>query len=149
MQKRRGVVGSLCCAIALTFALAALVGPAFAKKEPKTYPEQGKIVGVGTKTYVGAAPTLLYPSYRVETDTKVFELLCGNRKGCGGDKKLDIGDALHFRLDQYHGARCAYIVAPEGHDASREERLLILSEDLKSEAKPADSQPTKSDAKPQ
>jgi hypothetical protein len=129
------------------------VESALAKKEPKTYPEEGKVVGMGTKAYVGfGAPTVLFPSYRVETDTKVFELLCDHRKGCGGDKKLQIGDVIHFRLDQYRGTRCAFIVAPEANNPTREDKLIVLSEDLKPEAKPADkpsaAEPRQTDAKP-
>lgn len=150
MQRTQRSVNSLNGAIALICVLAALVGTGFAKKEPKAYPVQGKVVGVGTKAFIGATiPALLYPSYRVETDTKVFELLCDKRKGCGGDKKLDIGDVVHFRIDQYRGTRCAYIVAPAASQANREERLLILAEDVKPDAKPADAQPAKGDAKPQ
>lgn len=107
-------------------------GRAFASKEPKTYPEEGKIVGRGTKAYVSIGhPSVMLPFYTVETDTKTFELICGTRKGCGGDKKLDIGDVIHFRIDQKHGVRCAFIQAPKGGDASREEYLLIGNEELK------------------
>ena len=60
--------------------------------------------------------------------------LCDKKKGCG-DRKLEIGDVIHFPIDQYHGTRCAYIVAPEGSNPTREERLLILSENLKPDAK--------------
>lgn len=136
IQPKQGVLTGFIPKLVLVAILATLAGMAVAKNEPKAHPEEGKIVGTGTKAYAGfGAPTLLYPSYRVETDTKVLELLCDKKKGCGGDKKLEIGDAIHFRIDQYRGTRCAYIVAPEGNNPAREERLLILSEDLKPDAK--------------
>jgi hypothetical protein len=121
-------------------------GVTFAKNETKTYPEEGKVIGLGTKQHV--APTghgFLFPSYTVETETKTFELMCGSGNGCGGDKKLEIGDVIHFRIDQYHGTRCAYIVAPKGNNLTREDRLLILSEELKPDAKdkPAATGPEK------
>jgi hypothetical protein len=135
MQRKQGVLNGFIPRLVLVAILATLAGMAFAKDEPKAHPEEGKIVGTGTKAYIGTVPARLFPSYRVETDSKMLELLCDKRKGCGGDKKLEIGDVIHFRIDQYHGTRCAYIAAPEGNNPNREEKLLILSEDLKPDAK--------------
>lgn len=143
MQRSQGVLNGFITRLALVAILATL---AFAKNEPKAHPEEGKIVGTGTKAFIGySAPALVFPSYRVETETKVLELLCDKKKGCGGDKKLEIGDVIHFRIDEYRGRRCAYIVAPEGNNSTREDRLLILSEDLKPDAKdkPAATAPEK------
>jgi hypothetical protein len=139
MQREHVLWKQVIAKLLLIPVLAAFCGIALAEKGPKTYPEEGKIIGVGTKAYVGGGGThsALFPSYKVETGTKMFELLCGSRGGCGGDKKLQIGDVIHFRLDQYHGTRCAYVEAPKGSDLIREDRLLILSEELKPDAKSA------------
>lgn len=149
MKHDQGFVRMLAFILAMSLEL----GTAAAKKPPQTYPEEGKVVGMGTKAYIGfGGSSVLFPSYRVETDTKILELLCEHRKGCGGDKKLQIGDAIHFRFDRYRGTRCAFIVAPEGNNPTREDKLIVLSEDLKPEAKPADkppaAEPQQTDGKP-
>lgn len=155
--------------IALTFlALILSFGTAFAKKPPKTYPEEGKVVGSGTGQHtsgggliMGTAPssvnvrTIYTRTYKIETDTKVYELDCGkppamfssNPGECGGDKKIQIGDVIHFRTEK----GWAYIPLSETtHDSysnaeqtvSGEQKLRILSENLKSDAKTGDKPAT-------
>ncbi len=83
----------------------------------------------------------------------MFQLDCGKTPfftstggECSGDKKLQIGDVLHFRVkDQW-----AYIPVMQTetdsttfvkHTVATEEKLRILSEDLKPDAKPAEAAP--------
>lgn len=142
--------------VLLTMILLAQAG--LAEKHPKEYPEQGKIVGVGTngRTVVaGSASRTVYTHvYKVETDTKMFQLDCGKVPifastggECGGDNKLQIGDTLHFRVKN----QWAYIPTMETEiDSSTgtkkavatEEKLRILSEDLKPDPKPAEAKPS-------
>ena len=125
--------------VVLTLAHAVLSQPAFAKNEPKTYPESGKIIGVGTSKRAVSDRTVFTHSYKVETDTKIYELDCGkmpffSRTGgeCGGDKKLKLGDEIHFRTQK----EWVYISITESGQTGSEQRLRILSEDLKPTAKP-------------
>ncbi len=74
-------------------------------------------------------------TYKIETDTKVFELDCDKTamfhstgEGCGGDKKLEIGDVIHFRVEK----ESFYIPLADGS----EQKLRILSQELKPESKP-------------
>jgi hypothetical protein len=140
---------------------------AFAKKPPKTYPEEGKVIGSGTAQRAaggglisGNAPstvnvrTVYTRTYKIETATKVYELDCGkppvmfssNPGECGGDKKIQIGDVVHFRTDK----GWAYIrIGETSHDSysnaeqtdTVEQKLRILNEDLKPDAKPAVTPP--------
>jgi hypothetical protein len=147
-------------------------GTAYAKKPPKTYPEQGKVMGSGTGQHtagggmlMGNSPssinvrTVYTRTYKVETDTKIYELDCGKPPGmfssnpgeCGGDKKIQIGDVIHFRVDK----GWVYIPVSEttsdsysnaDHTASSEQKLRILSQELKPDAKtpatpPAEAKP--------
>jgi len=130
-----------------------LLGTALAKKAPKTYPEEGKVIAmavnelpVTTYTHTGGAnggttvPVRTIKrtrTYTVQTETKTYELDCGKAphmfstklQECGGDKKLQIGDTVHFRIEN----GWAYIPAPEGTDAAQEQKLRVLNEDLKTE----------------
>ena len=79
--------------------------------------------------------TVYFHTYKVETDSRVYELDCEKRalvhntgKECGGDQPLDIGSVLHFRIEK--GDAC--IQLPDG----KEQKLRVLSEDAKPEAKP-------------
>ena len=137
-----------------------LAGIAFAKKEPKTYPEEGKIVGTGTTEHTRTSGSVFggpggpttgsigsrsryTHTYKVETSTKVFELDCGQEavfhstgKECGGEKPLQVGDVIHFRIEK----EWVYIpinekVANDDFDQSKgtheqqaEQKMRILSE---------------------
>jgi hypothetical protein len=105
------------------------------------------VTGTGTgKRSVGQGGTAFTRTYKVETDTKVFELDFGKmpffaRTGgeCGGDKKLQIGDTIQFRTQK----EWAYIPITGKDDSGRpkasEQRLRILSEELKPDSKPAEA----------
>ena len=132
----------------------ALMGTAFAKKEPKIYPIEGKVSatavnqvpytystsdGKTTSSHRGIARTR---TYTVQTDTKTYELDCGKRPGifsttpgeCGGDKKIQIGDTVHFRVNK----GWAYIPVAENGQADLEQKLRILNEDLMPDATPTE-----------
>lgn len=136
------------------FALIVLSGAA-AAKEAKAYPESGKVIGVGqsehTKTHpntgnIGGDTYSVYShTYKIETDTKIYELDCGKTPmfigttggQCGGDKPLQIGDLIHFRVEK----GSAHILLSNGS----EQKLRILNEEAKPESKTADAKT--SDAK--
>ncbi len=130
-------------------AVVALSGTA-AAKEAKTYPESGKVIGIGqnehTKTHPktgnntgGGSYSVYSHTYKIETDTKIYEMDCGKTpmflgstgKECGGDKPLQIGDVIHFRVEK----GSAHIPLPDGS----EEKLRILNEEAKPETKPSDA----------
>jgi len=144
---------------ALTFpvlALALVLSPGFAwaKKEPKTYPIEGKVSataisqvpytyntsdGKTTQSHRGIARTR---TYTVQAGTKTYELDCGKRPGlfsttpgeCGGDKKIQLGDVIHFRVNK----GWAYVSVTEEGQTDREQKMRILNEDLKSDTAPED-----------
>jgi hypothetical protein len=151
---------SISAAIILILAPVVLAGTAFAKKEPKGYPEEGKIIA----TAVNEVPFTTYQqtggpngatipvrsirrsrTYTVQTDTKTYELDCGKHPAmfsrtpgeCGGDKKLQIGDAIHFRLEK----GWAYIPVTEANGGAVEQKLRVLNEELKRETEPAPPAP--------
>src|SRR5579883_2832708 len=87
--------------MAAGLALMLLAAPGtFAKKPPRTYPEEGKIIGTSINQVEHTR------TYRVVTDARTYELDCGKHPElfsstpgeCGGDKKLQIGDVIHFRV---------------------------------------------------
>lgn len=118
----------------------------FAEKTPPTYPEEGKVIGTGINQ-VSVSRT-----YKVLTATKTYELDCGKRPPlfsktpgeCGGIKKLQIGDTIHFRLAKGQ----AYIPVPVGIEPSGEQKLRVLREELRPPAKPGDPAPHSPDANP-
>ena len=111
------------------------------KKQPKTYPEEGKITGTGVLEHqVG----IYSHTYTVETNDKVFVLDCDKRgnifrhtgEECGGEKKFQVGDLVHFRIDKEwfcipvtenvsDSDRCE-------HKEQGEQKLRILRQQLKS-----------------
>ena len=117
--------------VVLTLALVVLSQAGFAKREPKTYPETGKVIGVGTRE---GAPAHFTHVYKVETDSKIYGLDCnkqtifpGTGGECGGDKKLKIGDEIHFRTEKVW----VYIPVTGSGQTASEQKLRILSEELK------------------
>jgi len=126
---------------------------AFAKRESKAYPESGKVIGTGLNEHTKSHPAWSDPNgtshgggaysayshtYRVETDTRIYELDCGKTamfhstgKACGGDKGLQIGDVIHFRIEK----DSFFIPLPDGS----EQKLRIVSQDLKPDTKPPSS----------
>lgn len=154
--------------VAVALLLAALFAPrpATAGKTPKGYPEEGKI----TATAINQVPVVRYQStgpngttmpvkgvslsrtYTVQTATKTYELDCGKHPHmfsktpgeCGGDKKLQIGDVIHFRIEK----GSAYIPVPSTVEPSGEQKLRVINEELTSDdsanppaAKPPDAKP--------
>ena len=120
------------CALALCIPTAR----ALAKSEPKAYPEEGKVIGTGTSESIRA-------TYEVETNSKIYKLECEKvpRPGlksytpreCGGSRKIQIGDVIHLRKDK----SWVYIQIDE-NGRGTEQKLRILSEELKSSVRPAD-----------
>ena len=137
----------------LVVGVLALVLPlyALAKHEPRTYPGFGKVVGTGLNEHTksrtawtdhegnshgGGTYSAYSHTYRIETDSTIFELDCGKTalfhstgKACGGEKGLEIGDEIHFRAEK----ESFYFPLPDGS----EQKLRILKEDLKPNDKPA------------
>jgi hypothetical protein len=91
-------------------------------KAPKNYSESGTVSAVATK---GGHV------YRVETDSRIYQLLCarfvlfGSPECKLAGKPIAVGDALHFRLDN----DWAYL-PPPGPDDS-EEKFRVISTELK------------------
>ena len=149
----------------LIFAAAALPDMAVAKKQPKTYPEEGKVTAstvneVPYRRTASGANGTTYPVhgihrtrvYTVETASRIFDLDCGKTPSlfsstpgeCGGDKKIQLGDTIHFRLEK----GWAYIPAPEAAYPAQEERLRVLKEEMKTDAKPAEGVPSAAPKQP-
>jgi len=120
------LIGTLACVV--------LSQGAFAKAEPKTYPVEGKIVGTGVNSVT------VTRTYKITTDTMSYEFDCGKHPvlfsrtpgECGGDKKLQIGDVIHFRLEKGK----AYIPVDTATQPSGEQRLRVLREELKTAVTP-------------
>ncbi|HWZ82014.1 MAG TPA: hypothetical protein VNW47_05295 [Terriglobales bacterium] len=134
--KRRKPIGVLIVSTLLSIILSAAL---LAENPPKTYPEEGKVIGTGLNQLERTR------TYKVATETKTYELDCGKHPApfsrtpgeCGGDKKLQIGDVVHFRIEK--GKAC--IPVPATVESSGEQRLRILREELKPAAAKADSKP--------
>jgi hypothetical protein len=168
MPKDRGNAAQrLGITTALILAQTIFAGAAFAKKQPKTYPETGKVtatavnqVPFSTSQHVGGPNggstvpvrgVRISRTYTIETETKTYELDCGKHPRifsstpgeCGGDKKIEIGDTVQFRLEK----GWAYLPVPVTVEPSGEQRLRVLNEELKQDATPG-TQPEPSDTKP-
>lgn len=70
--------------------------------------------------------------YRIETATRIFVLDCGTRFGfsggeCGGQKKIQIGDTVHFRAEK----NSVYIPIQAGDGHTSEQKLRIVAQELK------------------
>ena len=77
-------------------------------------------------------------TYKISTDSKIYELDCGKHPmfsrtpgECGGDKKLQIGDSIHFRMEK----NWAYLPVATTVESSGEQRLRILREEAKPQPK--------------
>jgi len=134
-------------------ALGILSVTALASKEPRTYPEEGKILATGLTEWVVNSQHQYAHTYTVVTNAKSYLLECGHKplfgsmgEECGGSKKLQIGDVIHFRIDKNQ----AYIPITKIDNSVAEEKLHILSTTLKPDA-PTDrppATPEKTDTKP-
>jgi len=148
------------------FLVTLLAATAFAEKQPGTYPEEGKITATGqnehTKTSGGGMITngtgnmnthsreVYSHVYTVQTDTKIYQLDCGKLPAfhstggeCGGDKKFELGDVIHFRVEK----GTAHVSITDGGKPG-EQKLRVLSEQLRPDAKPTDKPEADKSSKP-
>jgi len=110
----------------------------------KEYPIQGTVTALGTSqettgggsTSVGGGSTSVVThvrrTYTVKTSDRVFVLECPywmdgfhiySASECGGKKKIEIGDAIRFRVEKGR----AYLLTAEG----KEQKLRVVSEAMK------------------
>ncbi|MGA2857468.1 MAG: hypothetical protein ABSE40_11390 [Candidatus Sulfotelmatobacter sp.] len=146
-------------AVLILSVLAVIVpaGTVSAKKQPKTYPEEGKVIAKGLHEY---AVERYSHTYTVVTDARVYLLDCQEEPGliestgpdCGGDKKLQIGDIIHFRVDKgWAVIAVTGIDHPGGTRQDFEQKLRILKEELNTDPKAANApavQPQTTETKP-
>ena len=116
----------------------------------KDYPIEGTVTALGTsqETTGGGSTstsTVVHRTYTVKTPTRVFVLQCPywmngfhihSASECGGKKKIEIGDAIRFRVEKNR----AHVLTSEG----KEEKLGIVSEAMKegwNEVPPTPQQP--------
>jgi hypothetical protein len=123
----------------------------------KEYPIQGTVIALGTSqettgggsTAVGGGSTSVvthvHRTYTVKTSNRLFVLECPHwmdgfhihaPSECGGKKKIEIGDAIRFRVEKNR----AHVFTAEG----KEEKLGIVSEAMKegwNEVPPTSQQP--------
>jgi len=117
--------------------LALVQGTDSADKKPKSYPETGKVIGLGTTPHTRGHGTVYSHTYKVETESAIFLLDCGKLPfvagtggECGGEqRKIQLGDVIRFRIEKSD----VYISAPDltGGAGSDEEKLRIISQELK------------------
>jgi hypothetical protein len=100
----------------------------------KEYPIQGTVIALGTNQEItGGGSTSVLPhlhrTYTVKTPTRVFVLECPywmdgfhihSPSECGGKKKIEIGDAIRFRVEKNR----AHVLTAEG----KEQKLGVVSE---------------------
>ena len=144
MQSSKRRVRKLSVLVLLIAELASFPECVLAKKESKTYPEEGKIVATGLTGWVINRQHQYAHTYTVVTDTRSYLLECGHKpvfgttgEECGGVKKLQIGDVIHFRIEKDQ----AYIPITKVDNSAGEEKLHILSTGMRPDAavdKPAD-----------
>jgi hypothetical protein len=134
-------------------ALSLLSATVIANKEPKAYPEEGKIVATGLSEWVVNNQHQHAHTYTVVTSAKSYLLECGHKpvfgsmgEECGGSKKLQLGDVIHFRIEKDR----AYIPITKFDNSAAEEKLVILSTTLKPDAPGGKPQaaPEKTETKP-
>jgi hypothetical protein len=135
-DRQREALASTVLAV-FVLALSLLSVTVFANKEPKTYPEEGKILATGLTEWVVNNKHQYAHTYTVVTSAKSYLLECGHKpvfgttgEECGGSKKLQIGDVIHFRIEKDR----AYIPITRTDNPVGEEKLRILSTALKPDA---------------
>jgi hypothetical protein len=127
--------GTVLAVFVLTLAMSSV--SAFASKERKAYPEEGKILATGVTEWVNNGKHQFAHTYTVVTNARSYVLECSHKpvfgtmgEECGGTKKLQIGDVIHFRIDKNE----AYIPITKTDNSAGEEKLHILSTALKPDA---------------
>jgi hypothetical protein len=103
--------------VAVALVLLVLPATVIAGQQPKIYPEVGKIIAGGLSQHTVNRPpmgsmgntvqTKYSHTYKVETESRTYELDCGKvsawhstGKGCGGRTPLEIGDSIQFRRER-------------------------------------------------
>ena len=127
-MKHEDRVRKLAIGIAATIFVVAMIQPVARAENTHVYPIAGKIVGRSANQITRTV------TYRVLTESKIYELDCGKHAvfsstppECGGEKKLQIGDEIHFRLEKNK----AYLPVESSVDPSGEQKLRILREEAK------------------
>jgi hypothetical protein len=141
MQKDRPLGIRAFVAVAVfVLALGLLPFSALANKDAKGYPEEGKIMATGLTEWVINNQHQHAHTYTVVSNGKSYILECGHKpvfgsmgEECGGNKKLQIGDVIHFRIEKEK----VFIPITKTDNTAGEEKLIILSTELKPDA-PAD-----------
>jgi len=121
---------------------------AHAQKPAKSYPEEGKVIGRGTTEHTMGVTNYFTQTYKVQTDKVVYVLDCGKKPffgktgaECGGEKKIEVGDTIHFRIEK----NSVYIPVKDPVVAGMsEEKLRIMSQEIRPDSpteKPPASQP--------
>jgi len=119
--------------VGLALSLAPFV--ANAQKPAKSYPEEGKVIGRGTTEHTFGGANFYTQTYKVQTDKAVYQLDCGKKPvfgktggECGGEKKIEIGDVIHFRIEK----NSAYIPVKDPlFEGMVEEKLRIMSQEVR------------------
>ena len=134
-MKRDTTVGFACLGVQLLL-LGFIAFPTGVLADGKEYPIQGTVIALGTSqetTGGGSTATLphVHRTYTVKTPTRVFVLECPywmdgfhihSPSECGGKKKIEIGNAIRFRVEKNR----AHVLTAEG----KEEKLGVLSEGM-------------------
>jgi hypothetical protein len=111
--------------------------PAVLLAGDKEYPIQGTVIALGTsqETTGGGSSSVfthVHRTYTVRTPTRVFVLECPywmdgfhihSPSECGGKKKIEIGDAIRFRVEKNR----AHVLTADG----KEDKLGVVSEGMK------------------
>lgn len=129
-------IALLCCAVLTSIAFAGT----------KEYPIEGTVTALGTNQELmggGSTPvSTLHRTYTVRTPTEVLLLECPywmngfhvhSPSECGGKKKIEIGNTVHFRVEKDR----AYMQT----DMGKEQKLKILSQSMKDEGTPEPAKP--------
>ena len=134
-MKRATIVGFACLGVHLLL-LGFIAFPTVVLASGKEYPIQGTVIALGTNQEItGGGSTSVLPhlhrTYTVKTPTRVFVLECPywmdgfhlhSPSECGGKKKIEIGDAIRFRVEKNR----ASLLTPEG----KEQKLGVVSEGM-------------------
>jgi hypothetical protein len=116
----------LCCGVLPIIVLAGV----------KEYSIKGTVTTLGTNEEIGAINSF-HRTYTVKTPSRVFVLECPyamdgihihSPKECGGKKKIEIGDAISFRIEKDY----AHVLTDNGKD----QKLKILSESMNENGTP-------------